>query len=270
MFQGSGLNGFKPPRGHSHKRMVFLSEPDEKRLWLLIGALTALAILLLLASWQVPWYTATWSTGGTEFEGEFTFEEARVEVYANGQLTDEIGRDYSDDSPFGTLMSRIQIWIGLGALGAISLATLLYLHYSGRYTAPRLIVLSWLVGVGGIAGGITHFTLAAGSAGADEIPRVIASFSPQQAALFGTPDPLFWGTQDYGNGELVSAPGVGWLLAGLALLNLAAATLLLYQFPEGAAVEEDDESKALESFKVVAEESPESREHEAPISAHES
>lgn len=253
--------------GPSNEPMVFLSEPDEKRLWVLIGALTGLAILLLLASWQVPWYTATWSMAGTEFQGHFTFEEARLEIYSNGELANDDQRSYADDSPFGTLMSRIQIWIGLGALGAISLAVLLYLHYTGRYTAPRLIVLSWLVGVGGIAGGLTHFTLAAGSAGADEVARLIAGQAPGQAALLGRPDPVFWGTQNYGNGELVSAPGVGWLLAGLALLNLAVATLLLYQFPEGDI--EREEQEALESFKVVAEEPQEAREREAPISAHE-
>lgn len=241
--------------------MVFLSKPDEKRLWVLIGALIGLAIVLLLASWQVPWYTANWSMAGAEFQGHFTFEEARMEVYANGQLADETARAYSDDSPFGTLMDRIQVWIGLGFIGAGGMATLLYLHYTGRYTAPRLIVVSWLVGVGGIAGGLTHFTLGAGSAGADEVARLIGAYSPQQAAMFGAPEPRFWGTQNYAGGELVSAPGVGWLLAALALLNLAAAVLLLYQFPEGTAREDED----LESFQVVSQQPHEAQDQHAPM-----
>ncbi len=246
--------------------MALLSKPDENRLWLVIAALLGVSMVLLFASFQVPWYMATLTTGNVEFQGEFDFNEADVEVYSGGQLLDSHTLAYGDPSAFGDLMDRVGVLMGLGTFAVLGLAALLFSHYRGWFSHSKLIALAWILGVGGIAAGLTSFTLGAGSAGADEISRLLAIYAPGESDQLGRPDPLFWGTQTYAGGELVSAPGVGWLLAILALLNLGAATLLLYQFPAGTS--EPDEGE-LESFRPVGEETGDREVREAPLGAQE-
>lgn len=255
------LNRFMRPGGFLLV-MAFLSEPDEDRLWVVIAVLLGTAIVLLFASYQVPWYSATWTTSDVEFQGSFDFNEAHIQIMEGGQELDSQYVVYSDQSGFGDLMDRTGVLVGLGTFAALAMGALLFAHYRGWYSQPKLIALSWLLGAGGIAAGVTIFMLGAGRAGADEVERLLSTYAPEYAPLFGRPDSVFWGSQTYAGGDMVSAPGVGWLLAVLALFNLAAATLLLYQFPAGSLQEEDAD---VASFQVVQEDKD--RSSDAPMAS---
>jgi hypothetical protein len=224
--------------------MVLLKEPDENRLWLVIAVLLGVAVVLLFASFQTPWYTASLQVGGVHAHSYFDFEDAAFEVYVGDRLEDSMVRPYSDASAFGDLMDRVGVLVGLGTFAAVALGVQLFSHYRGWWSHPKLIALSWLIGVGGIAAGIVHFTFSAARAGADEIQRLASMYN----LASGRPQEQFWGTQSYAGGELVSAPGVGWVLAILAMLNLAVVTLLLYQFPATEARRQEEE---VASFEVL-------------------
>lgn len=236
--------------------MVFLSEPDERRLWFVIIAILGTSALLVLSSLQFPWYTATYYVGTAEYQGTFDFEEAVVQLFSNGREGTAYTGPY-DDSPFANLMESVQVFVALGIVGMGAFGALLAAYYYGHLASTRWIKVSWIVGFVCMILGITWFSLRAGYAGAEEIAVQIAAHPQLGGAQLGTPEPTFWGEQPYANGELVSAPGVGWLLAILAVVNYAAGTLLLYRFPEPDAdtsdfevADDEDDLPAMESVEV--------------------
>lgn len=238
--------------------MVLLSKPDSRRLWIVIIAILGVSGLLVLSSLQFPWFTATFEVGSAEYRGNFDFEDATLTEFSNGDQGRTQVLVYGDGSAFGDLMDLTQGMAALGIVGMAGFGILLALYYHGQLASTAWIKGSWVAGFAGLIFAVTVFSLRAGAAGADEIVALLDAHPAVTPGSFGRPDDIFWGSQVYAQGQLHSAPGVGWLLVILAIVNLFVGTLLLYRFPEGAEdaasedydVESEDESAAMESVEM--------------------
>ncbi len=223
---------------------MFLSQPNERRLWQVIAGVLGVTGILLIASLQFPWFTSSYFVGTAEYRGSFDFEEGRLVLFSNDVEGEDWVLPYADDGPFAEVMGRAELLIGLGVAGVAAFGGLLALYYYGRLQSTRWIKVAWAVGFVSLVFGITYFALTAGGAGADEIYALLQESDRVDAGTFGAPEPTFWGEQNYANGDLVSSPGIGWLLAILATVNFVLGTLLLYQFPDRAGSEEGYEAPA--------------------------
>ena len=213
--------------------MVFLLRPDEKRLWIVIAVVFASAFLLLWGSLQFPWFAASYyPSDAQEYRGEFSFSEATVRVYSNNDAGTPRNIIYGDDSPFGDLMSTTEGLVGFGNAMLLLFAGLVFAYYRGWVQRTLYAKMAWLVGFPAIVVGVAYFALNAGTSAVNEIQNLMEQIPAFNAQ--GAPDPVFWGEQRYANGDLYSNPGPGWILAILGLLDFAAGTLLLYQFPDSA------------------------------------
>lgn len=196
---------------------------------MVIGALFGVSLLLLLASLTQPWFTASFYSGSSEIHGTYWFEHWRYQSCANDVCGDPGPLIDYQDSAWESLMETSKVLVGLGMVGVAGFGILLGLYYYGYLEKTGFIKVAWLVGFVGILLGITYFALNAGGAGARQLEELVRQ---RGFSGFGPVEDKFWGSQPYANGELVSAPGVGWLLAILALVNMVPPTILLYQFPE--------------------------------------
>lgn len=211
----------------------------------MIGGLLAVAIVLLLASLSMPWFTASFYSGSAETHGSYWFEEWRYEMCSNGECADQSPKLTYDRAPsWSNLMSVSKVLVGIGVVAFVGFGILLGLYYYGYLEQTGWLKAAWVIGFVGTLLGVTYFALNAGSAGAGQVQELVAQHGHQG---FGRPDDQFWGSQDYAGGDLVSAPGVGWVVAILGLISLVPPTILLYQFPEREeepeaeyAVEEDE------------------------------
>lgn len=232
--------------------MVLLKEPDERQLWRVIAALFAVALLLLVASLSMPWFTATFHSGNSETQGTYWFEEWRYALCSDGECGDLSPKLSYDQAPaWDNLMSVAKILVGIGVVAFVGFGILLGLYYHGYLEQTGWLKGAWVTGFVGVLFGVTYFALNAGNAGATQIQELVAQAGFQG---FERPEPRFWGSQSYAGGELVSAPGVGWLLAILGLVSLVPPTILLYQFPE-------PEEEAESDYSLDEEEAPRERLH---------
>lgn len=210
--------------------MVFLKEPDEQRLWVVIAILFAVAIMLLLASLSMPWFTASFHSGNSEIRGTYWFEDWRYVPCSDGTCGDPSQKFTYDSAPaWDNLMSVAKLLVGIGVVAFVGFGILLGFYYYGHVEQTGWLKGAWLTGFAGTLFGVAYFALNAGSAGATQIQELVAA---QGTFGVGRPDPIFWGSQSYAGGELVATPGVGWVLAIIGLVSLVAPTILLYQFPE--------------------------------------
>lgn len=206
-----------------------LFEVSETRMWQTIGVLLGVTLLLLVASFQFPWYNAVYQPSAeSEVRGDFYLDEYDVTLYSGGQEGRSLpDRDYSGGA-FEDLMDTTTVGITLGVVAAFLFAALLGFYYYGYLDGVRFIVASWAVALVALVFAITYYSLNVADAAVRQVEEVA-----QSAGQYITPpEPRFWGTQRLSSGTLETSPGVGWLLAILAVVDLTLTLVLLFQFPE--------------------------------------
>lgn len=214
-----------------------LSEPDEERLWLVIAVLFGMSALLLFASLAQPWYVASFYSGSSEINGVYEFEEWEYQLCSNDSCQDPRSANYDRAPAWEGLMSTSRTLVGLGVVGIVGFGILLGMYYFGHIEETRWIKAAWGVGFVATLAGITYFALQAGDAARRQLVELVEA---RGYSGFEAPEAKFWGSQQHANGVLETAPGVGWLLAILALATMVPPTILLYQFPERADAPEED------------------------------